>query len=180
MKILCFGDSNTYGYDPRSFFGSRYPAEVRWTDLLARETGCEVINSGMNGRSIPAGGFVSLPHADLLIVMLGSNDLLNGCSAEETAFRMEGFLTQLRSAYHRILLVAPPPMAPGEWVTEARLLTDSARLAALYRQIAERLSVSFADAGQWRVGLSFDGVHFSEAGHRAFAEGIFAQLSSIV
>ena len=32
-RVLCFGDSNTYGYDPRSFFGGRYPG--RWTDLLA-------------------------------------------------------------------------------------------------------------------------------------------------
>lgn len=34
MKILCIGDSNTYGYDPRSFFGDRYPEDVRWTDNL--------------------------------------------------------------------------------------------------------------------------------------------------
>ena len=26
-RILCFGDSNTYGYDPRSYFGSQYPAQ---------------------------------------------------------------------------------------------------------------------------------------------------------
>jgi len=172
MKILCFGDSNTYGYDPRSFFGSRYPAEVRWTDLLARETGCEVINSGMNGRSIPAGGFVSLPHADLLIVMLGSNDLLNGCSAEETAFRMEGFLTQLRSAYHRILLVAPPPMYPGQWVTEERLMVSSAQLGPVYEEISTRLGIPFADAAAWNIEMAYDGVHFSESGNQAFASAL--------
>ncbi len=33
-RILCFGDSNTYGYDPRSYLGGRYPASVRWTALL--------------------------------------------------------------------------------------------------------------------------------------------------
>ena len=36
MRLICFGDSNTYGYDPRSFFGGRYPG--RWTDLLAENT----------------------------------------------------------------------------------------------------------------------------------------------
>ena len=35
MRILCFGDSNTYGYDPRGFFGDRYGAGDRWVDLLA-------------------------------------------------------------------------------------------------------------------------------------------------
>lgn len=28
--VLCYGDSNTYGYDPRTD-GERYPAEVCWT-----------------------------------------------------------------------------------------------------------------------------------------------------
>lgn len=27
MRMLCYGDSNTYGYDPRGFRGERYPAE---------------------------------------------------------------------------------------------------------------------------------------------------------
>ena len=53
MKLLCFGDSNTYGYDPRSFLDDRYPAEVRWTDALARDTGWTVLNMGQNGREIP-------------------------------------------------------------------------------------------------------------------------------
>lgn len=50
--LLCYGDSNTYGYDPRSYLGERYPRSVRWTGLLAEE-GYTVRNEGMNGRSIP-------------------------------------------------------------------------------------------------------------------------------
>ena len=53
MRVLCFGDSNTYGYDPRSYFGGRYPAISRWVDLLAAKTGWDVINAGENGREIP-------------------------------------------------------------------------------------------------------------------------------
>ena len=33
-KIIFYGDSNTYGYDPRGFFGMRYPKEVRWTGIV--------------------------------------------------------------------------------------------------------------------------------------------------
>ena len=40
MKMLCFGDSNTYGYDPRSYFGGQYPAQHRWVDLLAQKLNC--------------------------------------------------------------------------------------------------------------------------------------------
>ena len=51
-RLLCYGDSNTYGYDPRSYLGGRYPKTVRWTGLLDAE-GWKVINKGENGRSIP-------------------------------------------------------------------------------------------------------------------------------
>ena len=48
MKLWCFGDSNTYGYDPCGFFGGRYAAP--WPELLAGKTGFQVINDGKNGR----------------------------------------------------------------------------------------------------------------------------------
>ena len=51
-KIVCFGDSNTYGYDPRSYLGGRYPEFIRWTGLL-KAAGWEVWNKGENGLSIP-------------------------------------------------------------------------------------------------------------------------------
>ena len=46
MTLLCYGDSNTYGFDPRSYFGGRYPAEVRWTHRLAQATGWAYHASG--------------------------------------------------------------------------------------------------------------------------------------
>lgn len=181
MRVLCFGDSNTYGYDPRSRFGGRYPAESRWVDLLAEKTGWDLQNAGENGRAIPRrpqelsrfGQLLtaSLP-LDLLIVMLGTNDLLQGADAPGAAARMEAFLTQLPLSRENILLLSPPPMRPGTWVTEERLLHDSAALAERYRALAERLGVRFADAGGWQMELAYDGVHFTEAGHRAFAEGL--------
>lgn len=45
MRILCYGDSNTYGYDPRGFFGDRYPKESRWVDILAQRTGWQIQNA---------------------------------------------------------------------------------------------------------------------------------------
>ena len=83
MKILCIGDSNTWGYDPRSYYGSRYPADARWTDQLDDYT---VVNCGMNGLSIPQNAavykeLIKSRKPDLTIVMLGSSDLLERASA---------------------------------------------------------------------------------------------------
>ena len=55
-------------------------------------------------------------------------------------------------------------------MTEEGLIDASARLAALYRTLAQDRAVAFADAGEWHIPLAFDGVHFTEEGHVKFAE----------
>ena len=72
MDIICFGDSNTYGYDPRGYFGGRYDADCRWVDILAVENGWTIFNMGQNGREIPATVPAFPADTDLLIVMLGT------------------------------------------------------------------------------------------------------------
>ena len=52
MNVICFGDSNTYGYDPRSWLGGRYDAGSRWVYILTSETGWTIRNMGVNGREI--------------------------------------------------------------------------------------------------------------------------------
>ena len=185
MKILCFGDSNTYGYDPRSYFGSQYPAQYRWVDLLAQKLGCTVVNAGENGREIPhrQGETERFAHMlsrhqplDLVIIMLGGNDLLQGNSVPSVAQRMGAFLAGIPLPREQILLIGPPLMQPGTWIVEERLLSDCVQLNTAYKAVAEKLGISFVDAGDWNIDVTFDGVHYSEAGHQTFAE----QLSGIL
>ena len=175
MRILCFGDSNTYGFDPRGFFGDRYPSEDRWVDILARKTGWELINAGVNGREIPR-DFNPLSllsrHApvEVFLVMLGTNDLLQGASPSEIAARMDAFLSRLSPHCKNILLVAPPPMKRGSWVSNGELAAASIRLGEEYKALAQKRKIPFADTRGWNIDLTFDGVHFTEAGHHRFAE----------
>ena len=122
MNVICFGDSNTYGYDPRGYFGGRYDADNRWVDILAAKTGWEIRNVGQNGREIPPNA-PSLPaDTDLLIVMLGTNDLLQGKSPEQAAERLERFLAGIALDRSKLLLIAPPPVDLGEWVPSPQLI----------------------------------------------------------
>ena len=117
MRMLCYGDSNTYGYDPRGFFGDRYPKESRWVDILVQRTGWQIQNEGQNGREIPsrpfqyqrAGELLSPSAPDIFAIMLGTNDLLRGDSAEASCFRMEAFLRYIQPKCREILLIARRP-----------------------------------------------------------------------
>lgn len=95
--ILCFGDSNTWGYDPaataNSPFPVRYAPDVRWTGVLAKTLGPEyrIIEEGQNGRTTVhddpvavacRNGRKALPVClesqkpiDIVVLMLGTNDL---------------------------------------------------------------------------------------------------------
>ncbi|MCD8082729.1 MAG: GDSL-type esterase/lipase family protein [Clostridiales bacterium] len=182
--VVCYGDSNTWGYDPCSPYGNRYPTGSLWCTLLGNELGIEVRNYGLNGRSIPRREREMERAMDLIchgegfaVVMLGTNDLLGGglLTAEDVAGRMERFLEKLCthplvvSGELRICLIAPPALQPGEWVREKSLLEESRRLGEAYHAVAGRLGIAFIDASGWEIPLAYDGVHFTQEGHAIFA-----------
>lgn len=194
--IICYGDSNTYGYDPRSFMGDRYTRDVRWTGILEKHTDWKIRNHGVNGRCIPHTSsqirfaceqvleWVKEETPVWMLIMLGTNDLLQepGFTAEDAALRMRDFLVNLsetrviKRGSFRFWLVSPPCMVRGAWVAEDRLCRESKRLGEEYRKVAEQMRIKFTEAGRWNIPMVFDGVHFSEEGHRNFAGGILEEL----
>lgn len=187
MRIFCYGDSDTFGHNPHSPIGEPYPPSVRWTDRLAAATGWEVHNAGLNGREIPhrpgelrdaESLFASAAPFDMATVFLGSNDIFQGCSARETTERMANFLDHLQG--YPILLLSPVPMTTGTWITEERLVTESALLPDLYEALARERGIAYANPGEWGIEMAFDGAHYSEAGHRVFAEKIQQVLEALL
>lgn len=183
--ILCFGDSNTYGYDPRSYYGSRYSENIRWTGLL-ESSERKVINYGLNGLCVPTAqtyafydDLIQKNKHDLVTIMLGTNDLLNGYSAEMTAAKMSSFVTHILGQNNnlKILLLSPPHLQTGDWVQSQNIIRESFLLGDLYRSIAEKNGLAFADTAEWNIDILFDGVHFSPEGHRKYAEKLSQLLA---
>ncbi len=167
MNVLCFGDSNTFGYDPRDFFGGCYDAP--WPQILAERSGWNIRNQGENGREIPRHQVNFPPDISLLIIMLGTNDLLQGNSAEITAQRMKAFLQSVDLEKEKILLISPPSLNLGAWISTLHIVEASKKLAHAYHNLSQQLEIRFVNADDWNIPLAFDGVHFTEEGHRAFA-----------
>ena len=194
-RILFYGDSNTYGYDPYTLFGGRYDETVRWTDVLALAVEDEwtVFADGQNGRQIPRHtadyGYAirainMVTPLSVFAVMLGTNDIFSmiphedETNAERVAKRMDDFLQEVlktpavQADGMRILLIAPPKMriTPdfffGGMAEDGDPMTE---LSLAYRQLADARGYLFADASSWDIDLSPDGVHLSPKGHATMA-----------
>ncbi len=194
-KIICYGDSNTYG--ACGFSGGRHSADQRWTGILQNTGLYHVVNLGENGREIPADKWdlkeltdVLYREApfDLLMIMLGTNDLLTmyRSGSAKVAVRMEQFLTELLHIHpavctpDQILLIAPPSTALGTMSpSSANLDAACLELGDYYRSIADELHLHFANASLWPAALGPDGVHMTKEGHRIFAEEMKKVLADI-
>lgn len=189
MKLLCYGDSNTYGYDSRGPIPGRYDANNRWCDLLAKHTSWTVINGGENGRIVPepAWNYTDLKRmltentpVDMTCIMLGTNDVLISSRMDVTPIvnRMEALLDYLQTNWPdmKLVLITPPPLdipeLPGIDKKMAALLSS-------YREIAESRNIGFVDANSWDIPLAYDGAHLSQKGHHVFAEKIERELKNI-
>ena len=202
MKILCFGDSNTYGFIPGE--GGRYDRKTRWTGRLKMLLGenCRIMEDGLNGRTTvfeeelcpgrcgldDIGAAVELSEPlDLLILMLGTNDCKNlfSASAEDIA---KGIETVLKKALDtsdkpfQTLLIAPAPLTERvskgsfwpEFDENSRLRSEA--LAGEYRKVAEKFHCEFLDAGTVTKVSDVDGVHLDEEGHKALAEAVAGRI----
>lgn len=198
-SILCFGDSNTWGYDPRN--GTRYPPEDRWPRVLetALQGRAIVIEEALNGRTVATdepsrlyrNGLSMFPplleaHAplDMVIVMLGTNDSAPsyGLTASKIAFNCAALIRAANSSLAgpggtapKLLLIAPPPL--GSLNPEMALFysggqTTSRGLSTTYATTAERFGISFLDAGQVTKVSAVDGVHLDPEGQRALGQAV--------
>jgi lysophospholipase L1-like esterase len=188
--ILCYGDSNTWGCPPRRHFGEmpRYGVDVRWGSVLRTTLGidCVVVEEGLGGRTTvwddPVEGehkngktyltpcLASHRPLDLVVVMLGTNDLKHrfGLSAADIAAGAAALVDLIHSSgtgpggtKPGVLLICPPPV--GRLDLFASMFEGAAekspQLACHFEREANAHGCAFLDAGKVIRSSDIDGIH---------------------
>jgi lysophospholipase L1-like esterase len=200
--VLCYGDSNTWGYEPAS--GDRFSEDVRWTGVLARELGSEfrVIGEGLNARTTVREDPVeeykngkdylrpcleSHRPLDVVIVALGVNDLKARFFASASdAADGAGILVTIAQRSGAgpdgsppvVLLMAPPPVGRLTELAEmfAGAEEKSRGFARQYRRVAEKYGCELLDAGEQVRASDLDGIHLEAGEHRKLGEAVAARV----
>ena len=203
--IACYGDSNTWGYDPAT--ASRFSRNERWTGVLRQELGneYEVIEEGLNGRTTvwddPIEGYKNgkeylIPclethkPLDLIIIMLGTNDLKKRFSL--SAFDIAngaGVLVDIvkkseagpNNTAPKVLLMAPPPVA--KLTDFAEMFEDaearSKKFSEHYHRVAQEHGCEFLDTSKVIISSDLDGIHFEIDEHQKLGKAVASYIKRL-
>lgn len=205
QTVLVLGDSLTHGARPDR--EERHAWPDRWPNVMRSGLGpqVEVIVEALNGRTTvhtspvapfqrSAGEVLAMllhSHAplDLVVIMLGSNDILvSEMSAKAARWGIKRLVETIR--HHPFYGAAPPPgillVAPPHCVEDTAgdlrpgLLKEITRLGPEYETIATTLDLAFFDASTVCSGARPDGVHLDADGSRALGAALTPVVADLL
>ena len=189
-RILCFGDSNTYGYAPD---GQRYEADSIWPGIMGKLLGdrFEVIADGKNGRTIAfddpymegCNGMLDIEASleanaplDLVVLMLGTNDLKKYFDATpaQIAQNLKAMCELIRQKTDAKLLIASPMLLGDEIEFSPTLSLEFGRaqidysfdFAPQFSKVAQEVGAGFIDLAVVAVSSGADCLHLMPEEHQ--------------
>lgn len=208
-SILCFGDSNTHGQMPGGTPLERYSPPERWPGVMGRLLGpnWHIVEEGLSGRTTVRDDPIEGAHKngrtyltpciqshtilDLVIIMLGTNDLKARFAqpASEVAMGIGCLVYDIKElapgpsgSVPEIMIVSPPPMLDDikEWESIfSGAQKKSRELALQFEIIADSLEVHFLDAGLVCECDPSDGFHINNEAHAALGMAIAHEVEAI-
>lgn len=182
MKLICLGDSLTYGLGT--------PVEDCWVELINRESGWDVVNKGVSGDT--SGGMLARFDRDVLgaggdgvLLMGGSNDFIMGCEPSIVKANIMALVHQARACKLKVLVCAEPAGDTAHIRNDWQGLTDFfevdrklAQMSAWLGDFCTVFRIPFIGLhdrfGAMVAGHEseyfFDGVHPNRRGHRLMAD----------
>jgi lysophospholipase L1-like esterase len=206
--ILCYGDSNTWGYSPST--QDRYGRDERWGGVLrnALGEGYLVIEEGLGGRTTvwddPVEGIhkngrtyllpclESHQPIDLVVILLGTNDLKRrfGVGAFDIA-QGAGVLVRIvqksetgpNGEAPKVLLLAPPPTEELDETDFVEMFTGaeekSKNFSREFRRVAQELGCEFLDTAEAIVSSKLDAIHLDAEEHRKLGQAVATRVREI-
>lgn len=194
MRVICIGDSLTFGYG--------VPSSVRWTTLVSRQTDIPIENMGINGDT--AIGMLArieqLQSAkqlkgSIIVVTGGSNDIFYSGSTETARSAIGAIVHQIVAAGGIPVLGIPlpvyPQLTPKEWakvVDFERSATQLKQYTAWLKKFCIAFDVQMIDfsadflngIGEPIPQLFLDGLHPTPVGHQLMAKRFLAGIMPIL
>ena len=176
MKLICIGDSLTFGYGVR-------PSQ-RWTRLCAQETGWEIVNEGISGDT--TGGMLVRLRA-----LLAERDIFFSGTDTGARANMGAMLNQLLSLGVHTMIGIPTPIcaenAPPAWAAVVDFRSAERQLeqyCAWLRRFSKCFGAECIDFradffdpnGRLKRELLLDGLHPTPEGHQIMARRLCAHL----
>ncbi len=194
-KILCYGDSNTFGFNPEN--GKRFDNLTRWSGILKNELSqtFEVIENGLNNRT----GFVNNPNGfeynanvhlaqlinnyseiKYLILAVGVNDFqfqydLNSCTLEAELKKLLEFIT---SKNIEPIIIIPNELDENinngyfRCLFNKKSIEKSKELSKIYQQVATELNCKYIILDKITKPSILDGLHYDKNSHKLIAQNI--------
>ena len=191
-KILCFGDSNTFGFNPEN--GKRFDEQTRWAGKLkiALKNKFEVIEKGANNRcgftenkeSTELSGLIAIKKylelkPDIIILAVGINDLQKIYDNDEKAiyFGLKALVEEIKKENNpNIILLVPSAIKENilnsffNTLFDEKSIEKSKKLPKVYQKIAKEFELDLIDLNNIAETSPTDGLHYDVEGHKKIAD----------
>ena len=202
MRILCYGDSNTWGWVPningysKSAIISQYAKEDCWWYTLTKNN--EVFLNGLPGRCIShenrwvknsnaivtiEDDLKSYTNIDLVIVLLGTNDCKSeyDSSAEEITKSLQMLLKKIKETTNsQIVVISPAIIREDTKITRKYYVgaeSKSNELDYLYNELSKQEGYLFISGKDLEIGE--DGEHFTKEGHKKLGDRVESLVANL-
>lgn len=193
MKIMCMGDSITYGTGLSDL-------SQRWSDIVAAHTGHTLINLGIGGDT--TGGMLArcqtqvfAKNPDVLLLLGGTNDICFTYDYHQAFANIVSMIRHAQTFEIPILIGIPIPFVPErfakqEWFADRNnehITQQCERLAQVLRAFCIAREIPYIDYrnaflnedGSARTELYTDALHPNATGHRIMAEVLCGKLREL-
>ncbi len=205
-KILCFGDSNTWGHNPVDCSKLEKPWTVWLKDIVPEY---EIVSDGVCGRATThylenedkTNGLKDFRERylsgendfDLIIIMLGTNDVLNNIdfSNQKTADVLKIYVEECRAKFGKdkpkILLVSPILINDNclthpifKDLYSEKSIEKSMHFSEYILKLADEEDTYFMNAADYAKASEIDGIHMVPEEHKKLANAFADKIKEIL